>query len=143
MQKIVNAIRSISQKKLRYLMVGAWNTLAGCSIFAGAYAIWGTTVHYLVIAILSHFVAVLQSWLTFRYLVFQSTAPRLREYLRFNISSLLILAIQMSGLWLLVDCFNLHPMLSQPVLVTMTVIAGYFVHSAFSFRKPMFKVDEL
>lgn len=143
MQKIVNTIKSISQKKLRYLIVGAWNTLAGCGIFAGAYAIWGTTVHYLVITIISHFIAVLQSWLTFRYLVFQSTAPCLSEYLRFNISSLLVLAIQMSGLWLLVDYFCLHPMFAQPVLVTITIVVGYFVHSTFSFRKPIFGVDEL
>ncbi|MFZ6849236.1 GtrA family protein [Undibacterium sp. RuRC25W] len=131
---LLNKFKSGESKKIRYLVIGAWNTCAGCAIFSGIYYLLGKQVHYLLIAILSHMIAVFQSWLMYRRFVFNSHAPMLNEYLRFNVSSLFVLGIQLSGLWVLVDFCGFHPVFSQPPLVILTVVIGYVVHNRFSFR---------
>lgn len=128
----------LSDEKLRYLAVGGWNTLAGCAIFALFYFLLADRMHYLAIAVLSHVVAVGNAWISYRRLVFRSRAPLLPEYLRFNVSSLTVLAANIALLWLLVDAAGLHPITSQVFAVVFTVIAGYLIHKRFSFRDRTF-----
>jgi putative flippase GtrA len=124
----------LDSKKIKYLVIGGWNTLIGCAIFSGSYMLFGEHIHYLLVAILSHLFAVLQSWLMYRKFVFHSNAPMWNEYLRFNFSSLFVLGIQLSGLWILVDLCGFRPILSQPPLVILTVLIGYIAHNRFSFK---------
>lgn len=129
-------------QRIRYLAVGAWNTLAGCGIFAAFYYLLQNRLHYLVIAVLAHLLAVGNSWLGFRWLVFRSKAAWFSEYLRFNLSCLMVLAFQLAGLWLLVDYANIHPVISQLALVVLTVLLGYAIHSKFSFRQSVFQEQD-
>lgn len=128
-----------SHRQFRYLAVGAWNTLVGCLMFAGFYFLLRSHLHYLSIAVIAHLLAALNSWVGFRWLVFRSKAPWLAEYMRFNLSSLFVLGLQLGGLWVLVDYGGLHPVASQLFLVVFTVILGYVIHSRFSFRQRVFQ----
>lgn len=128
-----------ANRQFRYLAVGVWNTLAGCGIYAGFYFVFRNQLHYLTIAVMAHLVAGLNSWVGFRYLVFHSKAPWLAEYLRFNLSCLMVLLFQLAGLWALVDYGGMHPIASQLVLVGLTVLLSYVVHSRFSFRQNVFQ----
>lgn len=122
-------------QKLRYLAVGAWNTAAGYGIFAGLYLMLGQTIGYIVIAIISHLLAVTQSFATQRWIVFRSSGNSLAEYLRFHIAHLGSLGISLSALPLLVEVLGMSPLLAQGLVTAMIVIASYFVHQHFTFRK--------
>jgi len=134
MKLLFNRLRFLDTKKIKYVAVGLWNTIAGCLIFSSAYWMFGEIFHYLFIALCSHLLAVLQGWLMYRHFVFKSSASWLPEYIRFNISSLIVLAIQLCGLWILVDRCAINPLLAQPLTVVFTVVFGYMIHSSFSFR---------
>lgn len=139
MINISQIIYRFDRKKILYLIVGGWNTLAGLGIFAGVYFFLSNTIHYLFIATLAHVIAVFQAWFAYRTLVFHSKKPWFVEYFRFNLSALLVLIFQLFGLWVFVDHLKIQPLVSQSILVVLTVVFSYFVHTKFSFDQTVFK----
>ena len=122
-----------TSRKLRFLIIGAWNTLFGYLAFAGLYLVLATTSHYLAIATGAHFIAVAQSYLMQRCLVFHSREPIAPEFLRFNISHAGTLLFGLGALWLLVDGLGLAPLAAQAITIAGSVILSYFLHSRVSF----------
>lgn len=122
-------------KKLRYLVIGAWNTLAGYLIFAGLYLTLGHYAGYMIIALASHLISVTQSFLTQRHIVFRSTGKWAHEYMRFHLAHLGSLLIALVTLPIMVEIFATPPLIAQGVLTAGIVLASYFVHQHFTFRK--------
>lgn len=126
-------------EQIRYLLVGTWNTLVGYILFAGLYLLIGASIGYLATAVLSHLLAVTQSFVTQRHLVFRSQGIWWAEYLRFHIAHLGSLLLGLTLLSLLVELFRIQPLLAQALVTGLSVILSYFVHQHFTFRKT---VDE-
>lgn len=122
-----------SSRKLRFLIIGGWNTLFGYLAFAGLYLVLAATAHYLVIATLAHFVAITQSYTMQRCLVFHSREPVATEFLRFNLSHAGTLLFGLVAMWLLVDGVGMAPLAAQAVTIAGSVILSYFLHSRVSF----------
>ena len=122
-------------RHLRYLAIGAWNTLAGYAIFAGLYLAFAQQLNYMFIAAISHLFAVTQSFVTQRWIVFRSSSHWLGEYFRFNITHLGSLAIGLTLLPLMVEVFNTPPLIAQAIVTALIVVASYFAHQHFTFRK--------
>jgi putative flippase GtrA len=120
-------------RKLRFLVVGGWNTLFGYLAFAGLYLLLSATLHYLAIATLAHFLAVAQSYATQRRLVFRSSESIMAEFIRFNISHLGTLLFGLGAMWLLVDGLGMTPLVAQAITVGGVVILSYVLHSRVSF----------
>jgi putative flippase GtrA len=121
-------------EKLRFLVVGAVNTLVGYVIFAVAYLVVGTWLHYLLVALASHFLAVCIAYYLQRTWVFRSTGPIWPEFVRYNLSLIAVLSIGMTSLFLLVSGFGLPPLVAQATVTLLTVIGSYLAHRDFSFR---------
>jgi len=121
-------------RKLRFLFIGAWNTVFGYLIFLLIFGILENWLHYLCIAAISHFLAVTLSFLSQRRWVFMSSAPWLVQYWRFNVSNLATLSLNLALLWLLVDVGGLAVLISQAMGIVVSVCASYFLHHHFSFR---------
>lgn len=121
--------------KFRYLAIGAWNTLAGYAIFAGLYLALSKYIGYIVIAVLSHMIAVTQSFTTQRWIVFRSAGNIWAEYMRFHIAHLGSLAMGLVGLSLAVEILRIPPLIAQAMITALIVIASYFIHQYFTFRK--------
>jgi putative flippase GtrA len=119
--------------RTRFLIVGAWNTVAGYGIFLLLYLALVDHWHYLPIAVVSHFIAVLNAWLGYRHWVFDSTAAPWPEYLRFNLASILLVLLQLAILTLLAEGFGMHPLGAQVISVVCSVFASYLTHNRFSF----------
>lgn len=128
-----------SHAKFRYLLIGAWNTLAGYAIFAVLYLLVGTSIGYLFTAALSHLLAVTQSFVCHRQFVFQSRGKWVEEYWRFHIAHLGSLLLGLVLLPLLVELLGISPLIAQALLTIFFVIVSFFVHQHFTFRK---SVDE-
>lgn len=124
-----------NNQKIRYLTIGAWNTAAGYGIFAVLYLALGEHIGYLIIAVLSHLLAVTQSFVTQRRLVFLSTGNWQAEYIRFHLAHLGSLTIGLGMLSAMVEVFRLSPLVAQGMITVLVVIFSYFVHLHFTFRK--------
>ena len=122
-------------RQLRYLVVGAWNTAAGYCIFALLYLAVGKSVDYMVIAVVSHILAVTQSFVMQRRVVFRSQANAWAEYLRFHVAHQGSLGLGLILLPIFVEVAGLSPLFAQAIATAIVVIASYFVHRHFTFRK--------
>ena len=92
---------------LRFLLVGVWNTVFGYLCFVAIFFLVAESLHYLLISIFAHFLAVSQSYLTQRTLVFRSNRTIFTEFLRFNASHLGVLALGLLAMFVLVEVVGL------------------------------------
>lgn len=120
-------------RKLRFLIVGGWNTLFGYLSFYVLYLLTADRLHYLVIAVFAHFVAVVQSYAMQRRMVFRSAAPIVGEFLRFNASLFGTLLFGLLAMYLLVEAVALSPLVAQAIVILTSVILSYVLHSRISF----------
>jgi len=143
MQKIFDLLNPLTlwhtSAKFRFLLIGAWNTLVGYAVFAGLYLLVGHWIGYLATAVGAHLLAVTQSFVAQRRLVFRSQGVWWKEYCRFHIAHLGSLLVGLALLSLLVELLHLQPLLAQALVTVLSVVLSYFLHQHFTFRKP---VDE-
>jgi putative flippase GtrA len=134
-QSIAGKIKSAwDQKKIRYLLVGAWNTVFGYAIFALLITAFENEISYLEIAFISHLVAVTHSFFTHRQIVFKSRKNVLIEYTRFHITNLSSLAFGIIALSFFVERCSIPPLTAQAIVTTGIVAISYFAHQNFTFR---------
>ena len=82
-------------EKLRYLLVGLFNTVTSTLLYILAYNFFQNFIHYLILAIVVHLISVLQSFILFKNLVFQSKGDFWFKYIKTNISYLAILGLNL------------------------------------------------
>ena len=129
-------------QKLRFLLVGGFNTVLSYGIFSALYWLFDKFNLYnldkIVISdialVVQYFITINVSFITMRYYVFQSHGNWKTELLKswsVYISLLLINAPTISILiWL-----GLHPLAAQAVYLTFSTITTFFLHKYYSFRK--------
>lgn len=132
--KLRDGFPFLVNEKHRFLLAGIYNTGFGYASFAALYAMFGQSVHYLLLALAAHPIAVTNAFLTHRFFVFRSKGDFWPEYLRFNLTYVGTLLIGMTGLLLLVEIFKLHPLVAQVIIIAVTVCSSYFAHKHFTFR---------
>lgn len=132
--KLRNEFSPLANEKYRFLIAGLYNTGFGYATFAAMYSLFGQSVHYLLLALAAHPIAVTNAFLTHRFFVFRSKGDFWREYLKFNVAYVGTLLAGMTGLLLLVEFFHLHPLIAQIAIIAITVCSSYFAHKHFTFR---------
>jgi len=124
-----------SSERIRFLIIGGYNTLFGYFSFAALYFLLWPTIHYLVIMVVSHLLSVVNAFVGHRWLVFRSRGPLLLEFLRFNLSFLGLLGFGMVAMPFLVEMVGMRVLIAQALLTTVVVVSSYFAHRHFSFKK--------
>lgn len=122
-------------EKFRFLVVGAYNTAVGYLIFIGLYLLLAEALHYILIALLSHILAVTNAFIGHKYLVFRARGELLADFLRFNMTYLGTLLFGLAALPVMVEVFAFHPIAAQGLLVVVTVLTSYVLHKKVSFRR--------
>ena len=123
------------EQGLRYLLVGAFNTLFGFALFALLLHVAGGHLHYLVILVLTTIGAVLIAFVGYRIFVFRVRGHVLKDLVRFSLVYVVALAGNAIALPLLVEVVGMPVLLGQAVVVSATVIASFVAHRSFSFRR--------
>ena len=121
------------REQLLYLVVGAWNTLFGYAVWAILQYLLGHYLNYLVIVVLSWPIAVLNAYLGYRYVVFRSHGPILKELPRF---SMVYVASLLANLVLLPIALAVLPFsiyVVQGLFMSGVVVASYLAHKYYSF----------
>ncbi|MDR2365455.1 MAG: GtrA family protein, partial [Zoogloeaceae bacterium] len=140
----MNLCVGIWEKKqgVRFLAIGAWNTIFGYFMFVVLYGCFGTRSNYLGIAVANHFIAVLNAFIFHRYVVFRSKNNIVREFLRFNISYVITLVFGLVLIFILVENMDIHPILGQGITTPACVALTYFAHKYFSFGQTNMNAEE-
>jgi putative flippase GtrA len=120
--------------RVRYILIGLYNTVFGYSVFALIWLLWGKLLHYLIILLLSHIFSVINAFFGYRILVFRKKGDLWLDFLRFNLVYIGAFVFNILALPVLVEGFNMHPLFAQALLVIVTVISSYLLHKRFSFK---------
>lgn len=123
-------------EKVRFVLVGGFNTIFGFSFFALLYSFLYKDTHYLIILILSNFVSIMVAFFMLKFFVFKTKCNYLGELFRCFITYLTIFFLNSGLLYLLVDLFNQHVIISQFFITIAIVILSYMGHKHFSFKIP-------
>jgi putative flippase GtrA len=138
-------------EKIRYLAVGAWNTVFGYGLFLLLLALltaplrslgsspawplqWIARDYYIIVGWIGWVFAVPQSTLTMKHLVFRN---RGRAVPQIGKAYLVYIPTQVIGsvlLWLTVSVLGLTPQIGALVTTAVTTVASYIGHKYFTFR---------
>lgn len=122
------------REQVLYLVVGGWNTVFGYTVWALMQVLLGDYLHYLVIVLLAWPIAVLNAYLGYRYIVFRSHGPVLRELPRFSVvyAATLVVNLVLLPIALAVLPFNIYGI--QALFTVVVVVCSYLAHKYYSFR---------
>ena len=125
----------LREQGLRYLIVGAWNTVFGYGAFALLNLTLGDRIHYLILLVPATALAILNAYVFYRAFVFKVEGHWWRDLTRFSTVYLGAFAANLALLPLLVEVVGVPVLIAQAVVIAGTVVASFFSHRAFSFRR--------
>lgn len=121
-------------QRFRFLVVGAYNTAFGLLLFPILYLLLSPKLHYLVILVIAHAIAITNAFIAHRRLVFRTEGPILAQFLRYNVGALGALGFSAGGLILLVSRLGASPLVAQPFLMAVSIVLTYLWHARVTFR---------
>jgi hypothetical protein len=139
-------------EKLRYLVVGVWNTALGYVVFLVALkylgpplqelsgpglAGWISRYYYLVVQWAVWVVLVVNSTVTMKYFAFRSKGHLLHQIGRAYLVYLPAQGLSSAILWLTVKVLGLSPAIGQLVTIVFATVFSYLGHKYFTFRVPL------
>jgi putative flippase GtrA len=126
--------RAWNSDKIRYVLIGAYNTAFGYGLFALFWLLWGERLHYMVILVASHILAVINAFFAYRILVFRKKGNAWGDFYRFNLVYLGSFLFNLVALPILVEFGGLPALWAQGMLVGVTVVVSYLLHRNYSFK---------
>jgi putative flippase GtrA len=129
------------ERGIRYLLVGGWNTVFGYGVFALLQLTVGDDLGYLAILAIAQVLATVNAFVGYRTLVFKVHGDVLRDFARFSTVYVGAFLVNLAVLPLLVEVIGLPVLVAQALVVGGTVVASFFVHRGFSFRRQVSEVD--
>lgn len=120
-------------EKLRFLLVGGFNTVFAYAVFVLLLEV--LKLPYLLALIVQYFITVNVSIATMRYYVFQSKGNIIKEFLKAWSVYIGIFFLNSIGLSFLVEVCKIEPVWAQAVYLVISTIVTYLLHKYFSFRK--------
>ena len=124
------------QEKLRFLVVGMWNTVFGVGLFNVFLLALGHQL-YLVWFWVTWAISVWQSTATMKFLVFRTKGGYVRQVLRAYLIYLPAQGLATGILWAAVQLAHIPVPLAQLITIFVTTIFSYLGHKYFTFRLPL------
>jgi putative flippase GtrA len=128
----------LRDQRIRFLAVGATNTLVGFLLFT----LFTLTIFahvplgYLASLVLSYAISITLAFVLYRRFVFVVTGHVVRDFVRFVSVYLVSIGINAALLPLLVELAGVPPIIAQAIVLLVTTLASFFGHKSFSFRRP-------
>jgi len=128
-------LKLIKDRRVAFLIVGGINTVVGFLWFVVFELTVGRLWGYMATLVFSHIASVLCAFWMHRRFVFRVRGHVWRDLARFEVVQLVAFGINLVALPLLVEAVGLTPIVSQAIIVVVTVTLSYFGHRYFSFRR--------
>jgi putative flippase GtrA len=124
------------RRELRFLVVGGANTVLGYGLFVVFHAVLGSQVPYLVLLVPTYAVSIPIAFTSQRLLVFDTHGNAWVDFARYTLVQLSSVGLNAAVLALLVEVAGLPVVFGQLVALAVVIVATYFSHALFSFRRP-------
>ncbi len=122
-------------EKIRFLIAGAWNTVFGYFSFVILYYLFSPATHYMILLVISNILSITNAYLSYKFFVFKTKGNFMKEYSRFYVVYGAAFIANLMLLPVFVELLRIHPLMSQALIIILTVIISYFGHKHFSFRE--------
>jgi len=127
--------------KIKFLFVGAWNTIFGFVIFIILYKVFGKIFKidyfaYTTAQVLANILAIINAYLCHKYITFRSSTrgkKMFMEFLRFSTTYITVFLLGLILMPFFVEILKINPIVSSIILNIIIVLSSYFAHSRFSF----------
>ena len=120
-------------EKLRFLLVGGFNTVFAYGVFALLLEV--IKLPYMLSLIVQYFITVNVSNATMRYYVFQSKGDMIKEFIKAWGVYAGLFCFNSVGLSFLVEICGIDPLWAQGIYLVFSTIVTYLLHKYFSFYK--------
>ena len=142
MKQIFDHLWLTHQTKVRFVLVGLWNTLFGYLVFVGLDYLFNLFfspryVAYMSAAVLSNILAIINAYIFHKHITFQSPVRGkgiLIEFARFFSTYLFSTILGLILLPVSVEVLGVEPRISAALLIPVTTVISYIGHSRFSFK---------
>lgn len=119
-------------EKIRFLLVGGFNTVVAYALFAALYYV--LRGFYVLAVVLQYILTVQLSFITMRYYVFRGTGPFFKEYVKAVSVYVWLLFFNMAWLFVFIDGMRLNAYVSQALYIAASTVLTYLFHKHFSFK---------
>ena len=123
----------MQDQRLRFLIVGGWNTVMGYLVFVGVHALLGTRLGNALVVVLAYAIALPLSFLMQKLFVFTGAGRWLRQFGRFIVANSAVFLINLLFLPLFVAATGIGALAAQAFFVFVSTIVTYLAHKHFSF----------
>ena len=135
---------------LRFLLVGGFNTLFGCGLFALLnWSLRRIPAGYLLATFLSNLIAITVAFLGYKWFVFRTRGHYLREWLRCVGVYGTSMIIGLIGMAILVPLLRRHmerpqaaSYVAAALMMVVTVVFSFIGHKRISFRQALAEGDD-
>lgn len=127
----------LDDERVRFLIVGGFNTLFGYALFVVFELVTGPQLGYFFSLYASFSIACLVAFVLHRYYTFRAhdSGNIFIDFVRFVSVYIVTLVLNSIALPLLVEAVGMSPLLAQGLIVLVTTLTSYFGHKYFSFRR--------
>ena len=123
------------RQELRYAVVGGLNTVLCLAAFSLFYWSLGDSIHYMGALVLAYAVGIVTGFVVHRRFVFRVQGRLWGDFVRFATVNLGGFALNAGLLPLFVEIVGFPAVPAQVLAIGCTVVATYFGHLLFSFRR--------
>ena len=120
--------------KIKFLFAGIFNTAVALIVFPAIYYLAAPLrLHYMTVLLLGYMVTITCSFLTNKFLVFQTSGNYLRESGKFLTLHVSYFLVNLAVLPTLVELMEMNPVWAQTAFAVLVVVTSYFWHSRITF----------
>lgn len=128
--------------KLKFVLVGVWNTIFGYSAFClldtlFSYLFSTRYIAYMCAMVLGQIIAVINAYIFHKYVTFESAVKgkgMIIEFFRFSMTYGVTFCLSLILLPFFVEIFHIPPKVSGAFVILICTIISYLGHSRFSFK---------
>ena len=132
----VRELYRVHGEKLRYVIVGVWNTLFNVLLFNLLLLAFGHAL-YLLWFWVAWAISVVQSTVTMKYIAFRRGGRLLPQVGRAYLIYLPAQGLSTAIMWFAVGVAHLLPQIAQLITILITTVFSYLGHKYFTFRVPL------
>jgi putative flippase GtrA len=123
----------IKEWQVRYIFVGIINTLFGYIVGVGIFSLFDKHISIFIIGLLANLISITFSYITNRYLVFESEKEIMQEYLKYCTTYGITAIFGMTMLWILIDKIRINIWLAQAIIIILNMVFMYISNSKYIF----------
>lgn len=131
--KIFKLNKLIDNQKIKYLLVGSYNTLFGYLTFVLIFYNFSDVASHSLLLGITHFIAVTHNFFTYKRWVFNVKENLLKNYFKFHQICLLLYIINLILFLCFTKMMNVNLYFAQGLILIIIIILGYFMNKNYSF----------